>query len=191
MESQKVDPRPSESWECNQAKPRELPWVLPCHGAMGFHPTGLTDAGSQESFPRYFFPYLRGCGFPSYRTYRCRKAQRTLGPATRMAVLLACMLVASGLSVENSDLWLWVSCEPCSEHVGHFPDGLLKVSMAVHVCRWKPRPFLMGTVPVALPLSTGLTHLSLLLGRDKGQGSFTFNAAPVPSSTSESRFRMC
>lgn len=86
-----------------------------------------------------------------------------------MAVLLACILVASGLSVENSDLWLWVSCELCSEHVGHFPDGLMKVSMAVRVCQWKPRPFLMGTVPVALPLSTALTHLSLLLRRDKGQ----------------------
>lgn len=53
-----------------------------------------------------------------------------------MAVLLACMLVAYGLSVENSDLWLWASCEPYSEHKGHCPDGLLKVSMAVHVCQW-------------------------------------------------------
>lgn len=69
--------------------------------------------------------------------------------------------MASGLSVENFDLLLWVSCEPCSEQEAHCPESQ-------HGCACVPvvsKAFggLMGTVPVASPLHTGLTRLSLLL----------------------------
>lgn len=84
---------------------------------------------------------VKGLWVSILQNLQMQKSTEDPGSDTHMFVLLTSMLVASGLSVENSDLWLWVSCEPCSEQEAYCPESLLKVSMAVHVCQWSPRPW--------------------------------------------------